>query len=107
MGSIRKINIKNRPYYCFDCMITIKNFDPNLLSIDKISFKHINAVIYNIGYIAMKSLDHVNIDSENPLYLIFNNVDRYIKESNGDKYLIFASTAKNKEMLTKYTELWD
>ena len=52
-------------------------------------------------------LDHVNIDRVNPLYLIFNNVDGYIEESNEDKYLVFASTAKNKEVLEKYTELWD
>ena len=26
---------------------------------------------------------------------------------NGDKYLIFASAGKNKEVLTKYTKLWD
>ena len=60
----------------------------------------------------MKSLDNENIDSANSLYLIFNNVDGYIEcnsteESNENKYLIFASTGKNKEVLKKYTELWD
>ena len=30
-----------------------------------------------------------------------------LKQKNGNKYLIFASTDKNKEVLTKYTELWD
>ena len=55
----------------------------------------------------MKSLDHVNIDGENSLYLIFNNVDGYLEESNGDKYLGFASTDKNKEVLKKYTEIWN
>ena len=80
-------------------MINIKNFDSNLLNIEKTSFKSTDAVIYNIQYITMESLDHVNIDSENPLYLIFNNVDGYIEESNGDKYLVFASTDKNKEVL--------
>ena len=69
MRSIKEINIGNRLYYFFSDTINIKNFDPNLLNIDKISFKSINAVIYNISYIT------VNIDSENPLYLIFNNVD--------------------------------
>ena len=44
-------------------MINIKNFDPNLLTVDKMSFKSIDAVIYNIRYITMKSLDRVNIDS--------------------------------------------
>ena len=29
------------------------------------------------------------------------------KNGNGNEYLVFASTDKNKEVLTKYTELWD
>ena len=41
-------------------MINTKNFDPNLLNIEKISFKSSDTVIYNIRY------------------LIFNNVDGYI-----------------------------
>ena len=88
-------------------MIDIKSFDQNLLGINKILFISTDAVIYNIKYITMKSLDHVNIDGENSLYLIFNNVDGYLEESNGDKYLGFASTDKNKEVLKKYTEIWD
>ena len=77
------------------------------MSIDKVSFKSIDTVIYSNKYITLKSLNHVNIDSENPPYLIFNNVDGYIEESNGNKYLVFASTDKNKEVLKKYTKLWD
>ena len=93
-------------------MINIKNFDPSLLDIYKISFKSTYAVIYHIEYITMKSLDNENIDSANSLYLIFNNVDGYIEcnsseKSNKNKYLVFASTNKNKEILKKYTELWD
>ena len=44
-------------------MTNIKNFDPNFLNIDKISFKSTDAVIYNIGYILMKNLDYANIDT--------------------------------------------
>ena len=55
----------------------------------------------------MKNPDYVNIHSVNPFYLIFDKVDEYIEESNRNKYLIFAPTNKNKEMLTKYTKLWD
>ena len=51
--------------------------------------------------------DHVNIHSVNPLYFIIGEVDEYIEENNEYRYLIFASTDKNKEILTKYTELWD
>ena len=104
----RKINIKNGSYYFFNDMINIKHFDPNLLSIDKTSFKSIDAVTYHIKYITMKSFDHVNIDCENSLYLVFNNVDGYIiKENNEDKYLNFAFTNKNKEVLQKQTKLWN
>ena len=88
-------------------MISVKKFDPSFLNISKISFKSIDAVIYSIRYITMKSLDHVNIDSANSIYLVFNNVDGYIEESNGNKYLIFASTDKNKEILKNNTELWN
>ena len=31
----------------------------------------------------------------------------WILRKNRNKYLVFASTDKNKEVLTKYTELWD
>ena len=50
--------------------------------------------------------DYNSINSVNPLYLIISEVDGYIEETNGNKYLTFASTGKNKEVLTKYTELW-
>ena len=88
-------------------MISVKKIYPSFLNISKISFKSIDAVIYSIRYITMKSLDHVNIDSANSIYLVFNNVDEYIEESNGNKYLIFASTDKNKEILKNNTELWN
>ena len=48
-------------------MINIKDFDSNLLKIDKKSYKNIG--IYNIGYITIKKLDdYENIYSVNPLY---------------------------------------
>ena len=48
-------------------MINIKDFDSNLLKIDKKSYKNIG--IYNIGYITVKKLDdYENIYSVNPLY---------------------------------------
>ena len=53
MRTLRQINIKNRPHYFFNDMINIKIFDPNLLSIDKMSFKSIDDGIYHIEYITM------------------------------------------------------
>ena len=46
------------------------------------------------------------------MYLIIGKVDGHIErssaaENNGNKYVAFGSTDKNKEVLKKYTELWD
>ena len=38
---------------------------------------------------------------------IVDEGDTFIEESNGNKYLVSVSTDKNKEVLKKYTELWD
>ena len=105
MGNIKEINIKNRTYYFFDDMINIKDFDPNLLKIDKKSYKNID--IYYIGYITVKDSDYVKINSVNPLYQMTDKVNGYTEEKNGSKYLIFDSADKNKEVLKKYNELWD
>ena len=104
MGNVKEINIKNRTYYFFDDMINIKDFDPNLLKIDKKSYKNID--IYYIGYITVKDSDYVKINSVNLLYLIISEVDGYIKEENGSKYLVFHSASENNEVLKKYNELW-
>ena len=79
-------------------MINLKNFDSNLLKIDKKHYKGIN--IYYIGYITIKKIDDCeNIYSVNPLYLIIGKVDGHIEEKNGSKYLVFDSTDENKEVL--------
>ena len=49
MGRIININIKNRIYYFHDDIVNIKDLDPNLLKLEKTSFKNIS--IYYIGYI--------------------------------------------------------
>ena len=80
-----KINL-NRPCYFFSSMTNIRNLDPNLASINKISYKNTDAAVYNIKYIMMESINNQNIDSKNPHCLVFNNVDAYIiEESNENK----------------------
>ena len=69
------------------------------------SYKNIN--IYYIGYITMKDSDYVKTNSVKSLYLIIGKVDGYIEKNNRNKYLILDSTNKNKEVLMKYTKLWD
>ena len=64
-------------------MINLKNFEPNLLKIDKKSYKNIG--IYNIGYIAIKKIDACeSIYSVNHLYVNVNHANEYIEEKNGN-----------------------
>ena len=106
MGEVKQINIKNRTYYFYNDMINLKYFQPNLLKIDRKSYKNIG--IYNIGYITIKKIDdYENIYSVNPLYLNVNHANGYIEEKNENKYLIFDSTDKNKELIKKYQDIWN
>ena len=107
MGEVKQIEIKNRTYYFYNDIIYLKNFDSNLLKIDKKHYKGIN--IYYIGYITIKKIDDCeNIHSVNPLYLLVNHASGYIKEKNGNKYLIFDdSLNENKALLKKYIDIWD
>ena len=105
MGIIKEINIKNRIYYFFDNMINIKDFNSNLIKIDKNSYKNID--IYYIGYITMKDFDYVKVNSVNSLHLIMNKVDGYFEEINGNKYLTLVFIDKNKQLLIKYIKLRD
>ena len=51
MGEATQINIKKRNYYFYSDMININNFEPNLLKIDRKSYKNIG--ICNIGYVTI------------------------------------------------------
>ena len=93
---MKEINIKNRTYYFFDDMIHIKNFNANLLKVDKKLFKSIG--VYYIGYITKKDSKYVNIHSINPLYFIVDRVDGFVEEKERNKYLNFVSTDNNKEV---------
>ena len=57
MWNIKVINRKYRTYYFFDDMTNIKDFDSNLLKIDKKSYKNID--IYYFGYITLEDSDYV------------------------------------------------
>ena len=106
MGEVKQINIKNRTYYFYNDIIDLKDFEPNLVKIDKKSYKNID--IYYIGYITIKKIDdHESIYSVNPLHLRINYASGYIEEKNGNKYLIFDSCNENKEALKKYADVWD
>ena len=103
---VQQINIKNRTYYFYNDMIKLKDFDSNLLKIDKKHYKGIN--IYYIGYITIKKIDDCeSIYSVNPLYLLINHASRYIEEKNRNKYLIFDNSVnENKELLKNTQMFW-
>ena len=99
MGEIKELNIKNQTYYFFNDMINIKNFQSNLLKIDKKSYE--NFGIYYIGYIMIKKIGNSkNIDSVNPLYLMIPSPTGYFKEENGEKYIILDTINKYEEVFS-------
>ena len=65
------MNIKNRTYYFYDGMINIKNFDPNLLKLDKKISKDI--AIYYIEYVKKYKINRVN-----PSYSLVHRIDGFI-----------------------------
>ena len=79
MGEVKQINIKNLTYIFYNDIIDLKDFEPNLLKIDKKSYKNIN--IYYIGYITIKKFDdYESIYSVNPLYLRINHASGDVEE---------------------------
>ena len=106
MGEVKQINIKNWDYYFYNEITIVKDFESNLLKIDKKHYKGIN--IYYIGYITIKNIDDCeSIYIVNPLYLLVNHASGYIEEKNGNKYLIFDdSVNENKELLKKNMQMF-
>ena len=102
MGIIKHNNIKNRTSYLCDDMINVKDFESNLLKIDKKSFKDI--AIYYIGYVTKK--DEYKFNGVNPLYLLVHTIDGFTEGKEGTEYLNIAFTDSNSEALKEYAEIW-
>ena len=74
MGEVEQIKIKYQTYFLYNDMINLKDFELNLLKIDKKYYKEINN-FYN-GYITiLKNDDFESIYHVNSLYLRINQVD--------------------------------
>ena len=100
MGVVKHIDIKNQTYYFYNDKINIKDFESNLLKIDKKSYKNIG--IYNIGCITIKKTDDCeNIYNFNPLHLHITHANGKKKKKGVNKDLILDSTDENKELLKK------
>ena len=73
-GEVKQINIKIQTFCFYNDMINLKDFEPNLLKIDKKLYKNIG--ISNIGYITIKKIDdYESIYVVNPLYLRINHAN--------------------------------
>ena len=97
MEKVKKLNIRNQTYYYFNDIISIKDFQSNLLRIDKKQYKDIDN--YYIGYITVKTIgDFENINSVSPLYLMIHSATGYLKEKYGEKYLVLDLTEKYDEV---------
>ena len=80
-------------------MIDIRNFQSNLLKIDKKPYKDFD--IYYIGYITIKKIDNCkNIHSVNPLYLMVGPATGYFTEKNSEKYLILDTIDKYEQVFS-------
>ena len=102
MVTTEQLNIKNRTYYFCNDLINLKDFDPNLLKLDKKSSMDIS--VYYIGYVTKKP--EYNIDSVNPLYLLISELDGFIEEKEGSKYLNISLKFNNNDVLVKLAEVW-
>ena len=97
MAITKQMNIKNRTCYFYNDLIKLFDFDPNMLKLDKKTFKGIN--IYYIGYVTKKG--EYKINSVNPLYLLIYQIDGFIEEKGENQYLNIALTDNNNEVLRK------
>ena len=106
MGKVEQTNIKNRTHYFYNDRINLKDFDVELLKIDKKDYNEID--IYYTGYVTVKKIANCsNISSVNPLYLMANEMIGQFKEKNENKYLVLDDVDENKEVSKKYEEVWD
>ena len=94
MGEVKQIEIKDRTYYFYNDIINLKNFESNLLKIDKKSYKSID--IYYIGYITIKLLNYLQCK---PFILACSSCKWIYWRKNGNKYFVFDSKDENKELL--------
>ena len=84
MGEVEQIKIKYQTYFLYNDMINLKDFELDLLKIDKKYYKEINN-FYN-GYITiLKNDDFESIYHVNSLYLRINHASGYIEEQSGNK----------------------
>ena len=76
MTTTKELNIRNKTYYFWNDLTNLKEFNPELLKLDKTESISIN--FYCIGYVTKKP--DYNIDSINPLYLLVDKLDGFMEK---------------------------
>ena len=69
--TLKSLKIKNQSYYFWNDMVYLKEFDPDLVKVNKRELR-INGDVYYIGYEMNKP--QYNINSVNRLYLIVKDL---------------------------------
>ena len=92
----KQIDTLNRTYHFYNDLGNIKNFNPNMLKLDKKTV--VNHSVYYIDYVTKKQ--EYDINRVNPLYLMINRIKGHFEEKDGDKYLIISP--KNGDTTQKY-----
>ena len=101
MAITKQMNIKNRTYCFYNDLIKLFDFNPNMLKLNKKTFKGID--IYYIGYVTKE--EEYKFNSANPFYLLIYKIDGFIEEKRENKYLNIAFTDNNDEVLNRYKEV--
>ena len=78
---LKEIDIKNRPCYYFDDIMTVGDFDFDILLDEKLcENSHENIFIYDISY--------KNFMGAKPLRIRVDKIDGFIKIYDGTRYLV-------------------
>ena len=86
----KRLKLKNCPTFIFDKMTNIKEIDPSVIVVSRVSLTN-----SEIGYFS-------NLIYDNPLYIIFSDVDAYFLSINEEM-----KKEINEDILENYKKLWD
>ena len=86
----KRLKLKNCPTFIFDKMTNIKEIDPSVIGVSRVSLRN-----SEIGYFS-------NLIYDNPLYIIFSDVDAYFLSINEEM-----KKEINEDILENYKKLWD
>ena len=103
MGTTKEINIKNCPYYFYNDIINLNEFDVSKIKVDKKDFNDID--IYCLGYEHQKKISEYNvINSVNPLYLRIININGQFKKGKNDAWYLVIS---DKDVYKKLVDIFE